>query len=269
MICRFKFKVVLMASLIILVFPTTYINAGTPADSQLATIVDVHRVESDLDQLRADLQTASSEIKGGLVEIETAQLKQIEILENVRSDIKSNFKLHWREIGWGDVTTILGFIFAAITAFVQIRKYHDGRDKERRDRHREILIAEKESQWKRIQFLFEQEKAFYGDNDISNIISIIEGYEGEERILLANALTTFLNQEKRVTVEEGSLLRKTDRFLNHLELLAVAWKKEILTTEEVSVFAHYLSLANDKTFPELQEFTAKYYPDVKELSKAL
>ena len=264
---RIDRKVVLISAVMASLWPTTYTGAQDPAQGAPATN-DIERVETDLNQLREDLRTARSSIENDIAVINAAQLRQIEAFEKASAESKSSFKLHWREIGWGDLLTLISIGIAFLVALMNLRKYFDAKEKEHLDREAESKAQSKDAQWKRITFLFEQAKLFHEDPKISKIIKVLSGQAQVEWEDIRSAIGTYNHDPTSVTAEQGDLLRDLDHFLDRLELISMAWSLDVLTTEEVGVFSSYLLFSIDEDMPVLKRYCEEHYPLVQDLAKA-
>lgn len=149
---------------------------------------------------------------------------------------------------WGDILVVIGLGGAAITWLVE-------RSKERKLRNEEL-------KWRRTEFIFDQARLFDGDNQISEAVKIITA--NNVSISVENLLDLKSDMDQS---ERGDGRHKLDKLLNLMERLASAYKKGILTIDELSHFEWYFLRVKD--IEALNIYCSEYYPEILEAGASL
>ena len=149
---------------------------------------------------------------------------------------------------WGDILVAISLIGAAVAWLAE-------RAKNRKLRHEEL-------QWKRTEFIFETASLFDGDNQISEAVKIITA--NNVKISVEDLLNPSIEMEPH---ERGDGKHKLDKLLNLMERIAYAFKKGVLTKDELSHFEWYFLRV--KRLDALKSYCSDYYPDILAAANSL
>jgi hypothetical protein len=155
----------------------------------------------------------------------------------------------------GDYLVALSLIIGALTwAYNQY--------KNRKQRESQLEQAKEELKWKRAQFLFEYGTMFDTNADISEATKIITGHA------TAISISNIFNDDESIDPTQRGLARhRIDKLLNLLERLSYAYKKDILTLDELRNFEWYYTKVSKEQ--HLRRYCDTYYPDVVNVAKKL
>jgi hypothetical protein len=237
-------------------------------------------------ELRADIGSARSAIENRVLNAEARQAERIDAVKERVDALEGGQEmapaaqplLHPREVTWGVVLGGLALLILAVTAWTAVRRYSAAREKERGVRYAEwetrkleaqlreqqLFAYEKEQRWSRISFLFAQAQGLLEDRALLEVLDMLE--HPERQGPLSEVLRKLGVSE--LDAEETRLLRALDRLLDRLELIAMAWKGEVITVHEIGVFARYLAHVDRAKLPELRRYCADRYPLTLALAKA-